>query len=48
MPKETRKELLEELYLLLLEQGPGYNSQIEFWDPTLEAVIIFEELKEKT
>lgn len=29
---------LVELYLILLDKGPGYGSQIEFWDPTAEAL----------
>lgn len=45
---ESREELLEELYFLLLSKGPGFNSQVEFWDPTSEAIVLLEELMEKT
>ena len=41
---------LEELYLeLLASTGPGVNNRnnLEFWDPTLDAIVIFEELMEE-
>lgn len=38
----SKDELLEELYLRLLHQGPGFNTSIEFWDPTEEAVEIYD------
>lgn len=39
-----QKILLEELYLTLLSSGPGYRSDIEYWDPTLDAIILLEDL----
>lgn len=41
---ESKEELLEELYLLLLSKGPS-SDQIEFWDPTLDAIILLEEIE---
>lgn len=41
MPKE---KLLEELYLMLISGGPGFRSSIEFWDPTLEAIELLEDI----
>jgi len=45
-----QEELLEELYLLILSKGPGYMnySNIEFWDPTLETIELYEEILERS
>ena len=40
----SKDELLEELYLRLLHQGPGFNTNIEFWDPTEEAIELYEKI----